>query len=427
MAVRFRTQRDVNALLDKQNKRRRALAVSCSVALVVGLGLLFWAVNIFIAEKEEASFIVYQPEEDPGPKMAQKKEMASNVRPAQPKIDIIAADSTADVSFVMDVEIDVDGLSMDYDLTDGLAGGDGLGEGMGEGGGSGMGSGKKTENAFEGRFWDFKKSSGGSGSKLKSERGDRATSSKDAEVLALISRFYNNGWNITPFTPYYESKTRLYTSCFYMPNCRDGEACAAYDPNGKMGLAPARWVALYRAKVQAPKSGRFRFFGIADSNMAVRFNGKNVLSCGIHDLPRNISRGGNVLMNPSCLDGKDVVAYEACNEWNKNMGGFVSGEPFEVKAGEWYEMQVLVTEIGGGYFGFCLLIDDMNEEIVKATEDGKPLLQLFRTSFIAPNADEIYAGVKETNKDESMMTRPPYDEDSMVWPAKPLKVGAKAK
>ncbi|MBR5887582.1 MAG: hypothetical protein IKZ07_05165 [Akkermansia sp.] len=420
MAVRFRTRKDIFVLINSQNRRRRIFACSLAGGLVVFLGILFWMVNIFIEQEQEAAFLIYQPEEVSNESSAPKREMSSKVKPVQPNLDIIVSDAASDVDFMTDVEIDTAALEMTGDtLADGLAGGgDGIGEGVGEGGGSGLGSSVKTENAFEGRFWDFKKTPAGAPSKLKDVKGNR-------EVLNIMSRFYNSGWNTTAFSPYCEAKTRLFSSCFYLPNCMDQEASNAYDPKGKMGLKPSRWVALYRARVQAPKSGRFRFVGVGDSVMAVRFDGRNVLACGFHDLKTAEWNGLHVVSNPNALQGKDVIDYKSCDFWNEQVGGFVAGEPFDVKSGEWYEMQVLVSEIGGGNFGFCLLIDDMDEEGGKVSEDGKPVYQLFRTSFIAPKAAEVYDMIKY--KDMELATDPPYDEDSLIWPAKPLKIGSRGK
>ncbi|MDO5470475.1 MAG: hypothetical protein Q4F38_04150 [Akkermansia sp.] len=421
MAVRFRTQKDVDSYLRKQNLRRRVLAILMALAIVGGLGFVFCLVRIFIEDKELPSFVLYQhSEEAAADERPQMKEMHSKLSPAVPPMDLIVADSASDTSFMADVEIDAEGLSVDGDALGGGLGDGGLGDGIGEGGGSGMGSSEKTENAFVGRFWDLKKTSAGAASKMKD-------SSSNTAVLGALSQFYNGGWNTNLFSTYFESKTRLYTSCFYLPCCLDHEATNAYDPKGKMGLKPSRWVALYRARVQAPKTGRFRFIGIADTVMAVRFNNRNVLACGLHDLKTN--QWGAFTWdegrNEGALDGREIIAYDSCEFWNQQMGGFVAGEPFDVTEGEWYEMQVLVSEIGGGNFGFCLLVDDMSDEKVRATEDGKPMFQLFRTSFISPEAAQVYEGIKY--KDENVMVDPPYDPDSMLWVARPMKGGNKGK
>lgn len=206
-----------------------------------------------------------------------------------------------------------------------------------------------------GRFWDLKKTPAGADSKLKDATGNE-------KVLQLESQFFNGGWNTSVFTPYCEAKTKLYTSCFYMPNCLDNEATHAFDEKGTMKLKASRWVALYRARVKAPKSGKFRFVGAGDSVLAVRFDGRNVLSVGFHDLKSAAWNGLHILSNPDCLKNRDVYDYASCQFWNDQFGGFAAGEPFTVHVGQWYEMQVLISEIGGGNFGFCLLIDDMSEE-----------------------------------------------------------------
>ncbi|MBQ2380907.1 MAG: hypothetical protein II295_11030 [Akkermansia sp.] len=420
MAVRFRTQQEVSSYLQQENRRKRMIAIAMAAGLVLFLGLVFWCVNVFIADKEIPAFVLYKPGEEQVQERPQKKELHSNVKPSAPKLDMIVADSAQDTSFMTDVEIDTEGLSVDGDALGGGLSGDGLGEGIGEGGGPGMGSGEKTENAFVGRFWDLKKTGAGAASKMKDAKSNTA-------VLGLLSQFFNGNWNTSMFSSYFESKTRLYTSCFYLPCCLDHEASNAYDPKGKMGLKPSRWVALYRAQVQAPKTGRFRFIGVADTVMAVRFNNRNVLACGLHDLKAN-SWGAFTWdegRNESALAGREIIAYDSCEFWNQQMGGFVAGEPFDVKEGEWYEMQVLVSEIGGGNFGFCLLVDDLSEKAMKATEDGKPMFQLFRTNFVAPEAAAVYEQIKY--KDEGVMVDPPYDPDSMLWVARPMKGGDKGK
>lgn len=418
MAVRFRTRKDVNRLLANANRRLRFYALTLASGFLVLLGIVFWVSKIFLERGTETTFLVYQPEVQETQEAPRPRELSSNVRVSAPQMDIIVADSASDVSFMTSVEIDTEGLVMDGNAMAEGIGGDGFGEGMGEGGGSGLGSSSRTDNAFEGRFWDFKRTPNGGDSRLRDVSGNR-------QVLSLLSQFYNGGWNTTTFSPYCESRTRLYASCFYLPNCMDQEASNAYDPDGRMRLKPSRWVALYRARVQAPKSGRFRFVGAGDSVMAVRFDGRNVLACGFHNLATAEWNGLHVISNPGALQGREIIDYQSCDFWNEQFGGFVSGEPFEVRAGEWYEMQVLVSEIGGGNFGFCLLIDDMDEEGGKTSEDGKPLFQLFRTSFIEPRAAEVYETIKY--KDMELATDPPYDPDSLIWVARPLNVGSRGK
>lgn len=407
----------VTSRLQTARKRERLSAALTAVLLIAGFGIILALTQVFILEPAVPSFIVYQPQEENETVIQRKADISSKNQPSSPTVSVIVS---SEVSSEVNVDFEMsDAFFSTSDLLGGV-GGDGLGDGLGGGGTGKMGTQTRLKSGFVGRFWDLKKTPGGADSKLKDSSGS-------AQVLALESQFYNGGWNASVFSPYCEAKTKLYTSCFYMPNCMDHEATHSFDPQGKMGLKASRWVALYRAKVKAPKSGQFRFLGAGDSVLAVRFNGKNVLACGYHNLNNAEWNGYHIIQHPECLENRTVVAYESCQFWNEQFGGFAAGEPFTVKEGQWYEMQVLVSEIGGGNFGFCLLIDDMSEEGKKANKKGEPLFQLFRTSFIEPNAKETYEGIRFRPANDSEKVDPPYDPDSMIWEARPLDIGSRGK
>lgn len=408
---------DPRVLKALQNARRKEkfLAVMASLAIFVvgGAGLLLY--KYVTEEPSGASFISYQVPEaaDDSATDAAPKNLTPKVGPSMPDVDFpIAADMTGDFS-----SVDVEGFE-DIESAPSVMFGSfdtGLGDGAGESslGSSGLGSREPLPNGFCGRLWDLKKKPNGSDSAL-------VQSSGNDEALSVESRFFNGGWNPSVFSPYFQSRIKLYTSCFFMPNAMDHEAVRAYDPEGRMKLKPCRWVAVYRAKVRAPRSGKFRFVGAGDSVLAVRFNGKNVLSCGFHDLSKSEWNAWHVISNPDCLQGREVIPYSGCEFWNEQFGGFVAGEEFTVDSEEWYDMQVMVSELGGGNFGFCLLVQDMDDENATTTEDGKPLYQLFRTSFIEPSAEELYEKIQF--KDDELRVNPPYDKDSMIWEAKPVDV-----
>ncbi len=416
MAIKIKMSEEVEQRLREIRKRERYAAVITSAVLVLLMLAMLWVTKILIADKDNASFLVYQPETEEIQDTPKVQDISGGSPPAAPPIEG-SVSQDVDTSAVLPLEFSVS-VSADFSdpLGTSLSGGNGLGKGMGGGGGSGMGSSKKAESAFCGRFWDLKKTYNGADSRY-------VDNSANIDVLKLESQFFNSGWNMGIFSPYFEAKTRLYSSCFFMPNCMDQEATHAYDPKGKMKMKASRWVALYRAKVKAPKTGRFRFLGAGDSVLAVRFDGKNVLSCGFHKIQTGEWNGYHVDRE----EGKDgggakLVAYEGCDFWNAQFGGFRAGETFSVEKDQWYEMQVLVSEIGGGNFGFCLLIDDMDEEGKKMTKDGKPLFQLFRTTFISPDINEVYEGIRF--KDDELRVNPPYDPDSMIWEARPIESGS---
>lgn len=404
--------------LDQLRKRERFAAAAVAILFLSVFAGILLAVHIFVAPPDQTSFEGYVVREEEAPSYTKVQDISSksSLPPVVPDI-IISNSETSEMA--LNVEVAPLSFQTSSELVGGIGDG-GLGDGIGAGSNKGgMGSRGKVPSAFAGRFWDLKKTPAGADSKFKDPM-------MNERVLKLISQFYNTGWNTGVFAPFCEAKDQLYADCFFMPNCMDHEATHAYDEKGTLRLKPSRWVAVYHARVLAPKSGKFRFWGAGDSVLAVRFNGSNVLCCGFHDLKTGTWNGLHV-DTPGSLDGKSVVDYASCAFWNDQFGGFVAGDEFSVKEGEWYDMQVLVSEIGGGNFGFCLLIEDMSEEGRKRTKDKKPLYQLFRTSLTTPDAKETYESIRYKPGDESEMVYPPYDEDGWVWEAKPVERGNRSR
>lgn len=405
--------------------RRRA---AWSMAAILGSLLIILAVcKVFIPSKPDATFVSYVMPEDVDDQPQQQPEQERSSEPPPPAVPtvtdvIVAATDPTLAPFTIDAIPSLISSNSSSDPT-GSLGGSGLGNGMGGSKKGGMGGKEVIESSFLGTFWDFKRTKDGKDSQFGAKNPYASP-----EVLGLETRFYTKYWDLAAFSPYYRAKMKLYATCFYMPNCLDKEACHAYDPDGKMGLKETRWASLYRAKVRAPESGRFRFVGAADSVMAVRFNGENVLACGLHDLnTATMNRWVPNETNPQANKGRELIAYDSCEVWNDMMGGFVTGQTFTVKKDEWYDMQVLISEIGGRGFGFCLLIENVDETDGKKTKDGKPLLQLFRTALSEPTSKSAYEAMDPANVDETALTDMPYDEDSMIWQAKPMSIDDKMK
>ncbi len=397
----------------ERNKKIRliiASAFSLVCVIVAAAILLYFQIVIY---KTEPSFTSYTPPEE----QVQEKPIEKPVESSKV--------STSSFTPVVDIEIIQSPISSpDFNISSGVgSGGLGGGTGDGIGGGSGegepgMGSNKPARSAFVGQLWDFKKTRDNRDSKY----SGAANSAFDREVLSILSRFYNGSWRTGMFSPYRRLPSRLFTTAFYMPNCPETEAMHAYDPEGRYKLQSGRWVAIYTARVQAPVSGRFRFVGIADSVMAVRFDGKNVLECGLHTISDGKYFG---YQDSTRREQVDMLQYDSTRAWNEDFEGnyknaFMRGEEFTVEQGKWYDMEVLISEIGGMQFGFCLLLDDMDDGDILSTEgeNPQPIYQLFRTVLIDPTAKASYANMKTTEGfPEDSRVDPPYDPDSLVWPA----------
>ena len=424
MAIRFRPADTVRGSIELLRFRTRRRAIILMTIILAALMTILYVTKILIGTPPQPEFIVYQEQnvEELVPTTPKVRDISGGKPPATPPVaTIIAANSdVANPDFTMDV--DMDAPIMSTSDMDSLGGG-GLGEGLGEGSGRGGMGGKKVDSAFAGYFWDLKRTVNG-----KPSAYEGAISNE--QVLEFESNFYNKGWDLGMLVMFMQARMPLYSTCFFMPNCKDEEAVHAYDPTGKQGLKKSRWLVVYRAKVKAPTSGTFRFVGAADTVMAVRFDGRNVVACGLHNL-RNAT-WNDWLTAADIKKERPLVQYKGIEVWNESMGGFEIGDPIKVEAGKWYEMQVMISEIGGGEFGFCLLIDEEGEE-KKTIKEGKPLFQLFRTAFSSPTIQSAYAAIPEKNKesdetaDVMLLKDIPYDPDSRIWEAKPVDVSVKMK
>ncbi len=579
MAIHFRPRRTAYAKLRRYHVRLRAATLTVASTLVLLIGLVLFICRIYIVQENPPSFIAYVSNEESVDlsDMPKVKDISSNLDPSASVAPSVSIAISPVITALEPMEVNMPatedtrdslmnfgamtlstgsigaGLEGAYGMGARLGGG-GDGNGKGGGGGKAAGGGKPI-SALEGTLYDFKKKRNGRPS-------DMADNEGNMDMVYLLGKFYRNGWRKSVMLPFWHAKEKLYCSCFYLPNSEDKEAPHAYDCDDVMEAS--RWAAVYRGKVKAPKSGRFRFVGIGDSVLAVRFNHKNVLAAGFHALEltekggRKKMRDGEevqldtwnghrseiamknhyvysypqvqywvdlftaptyaALSNPCIFNEeveeevcagskvvgkhkKKIFTYEdgpiepgrkrkvtgereievvdrVCVKTKKEIvtrkrplfhtlyqcmedlqhktnleGGFEAGTPFEVKEGEWYDIEVLVAEVGGGKFGFCLLIDDMDESAKLIHTNGEPVFQLFRTAHIAPTAEEYYKekihfpmegngqdvlvdeemiqattvpGARSefypspsTNRATTQHVAPPYDTDSMIWEARP--------
>ncbi len=413
----------------RQRLRLSVTAALICLTLIAIIAVTLYTRKLFKSSPPLASFeLTHVAEGEKEQKKEKPRERETRITQSSPPLSSISAPIiVSPTTQAMNLSPSDMGEGIPYGLTamgDGEGfGGDGSDGGSGDGG-AGLGSSDEIASAFVGEFWDLKRSRNKSKSKY-------YPAEKSPDVHRFLSSFFKHGWQRSRFAPFLKSPVNLYATCFYMPNASDLEATHAYDPAGKYGLEKSRWVIIYRAQVQAPKTGRFRFIGAADSVMGVRFNRKNVLNVGLHNL--NTGQWGD----SDIYDGKHPkYLYKSTEVWSELCQGFTAGDIFSVRQGEWYDMEVLISEIGGGNFGFCLLIDELIEgesASMKMTEGGVgwgetvskrvPVFQLFRTQLVEPDAEEIYGTMMYSEDAERI--DPEYDEDSYVWAARTQQQSAR--
>ena len=262
-----------------------------------------------------------------------------------------------------------------------LGKGTGIGTGMGRAGGSMVfGTKEKTTNALVGTFYD-----------LKQTRRSKPTNISPDEYHKIFRKFVHDNWRESVLDDYFKGPQPLYASQIMIPNMPADEGPKAFDLQEV--VQPSRWLVHYKARVSPPADGVYHFVGAGDDVMVVRFNGKTVL---------------------------DRCWYQQDQEWqpekNYNYGwtgipnGFARGDAIKVRAGQWYDVEILIGEQPGGLVFACLL---MEQEDVEYQKDGKgnPILPIFR---VADGA------MPELKKEQTL---PPYEPNGPIWKAQSVKPG----
>lgn len=378
----------------------QSLSISLIVhMLILAIGVI-WIFQVVPDGKPDVGFI---PKGggggSPGVKeISDKKKRATMSMPNTPRLAAKGSSS----SFILPEPDAASAISSVGELaSSGLSGGlggsgsgGGKGDGRGKGFGSGMGPGlggtsagmtpfgmlNPTANALVGVLYDAKQ-----------DPNHKPNDMSPQGMGELLRDFTSRGWNDrTLSSKYFHAERKLYLSRIYMPLMAAGEAPKAFQCEKE--VQPSRWLIVYRGNVVAPKTGKFRFVGASDDTLVVRFNRQNVFDHGFYKGTTGLHRSGR----------EEAVHYKYPNSphYNNNIGGYEVGTEFDVRAGSTYPIEILISEIPGGWFGAALLVQETGVEYPK-TETGAPLLPLFR--------------VDESQSPQQGADAPPFDPQGPVW------------
>ena len=441
MALHIQMSEEAEKELRKAELRNKLSSIgACLLFMLLGGGLLVFT-TIYIAGEIPAEFISYVPPAEDGPpsnapvqkELTQKSsaptaEVSPSVIVAQGATAVNMAPVNISTSEGLDFNTDIDmGLSMDGDL----------GAGLGDGG-SGLGSGTAGGSALTGNLYDIKRTRTGSTPRdaIKVNAEGHVVVADQYKLLEAVHNFTKN-WSAGSLERYYKAKKPLFASNFMMPSCNSGYAPIAFGEDEKT-FKPAAWVLVYRGKVRAPKTGKFRFIGVGDDFLGVRFDRKTVLEAG-WIIPSTYQKGKyeNVGTSKAYKDalkagtdskhrGYQVIPMDGIPNWNAGPGGLIGGTVFDVKEGQVYPIEICMSEIGG-LFGFALLIEELDsngKSKAKYDKSGKVLnpeqhFDLFRTNFSMPNEKELLEMINKTKFKMKSLPMPKYNPDSLIWTAVP--------
>ncbi len=438
MALHIQMSEEAEKELKRSALRNQLSSILASLLVMCGGGALLFFAVILIVQEAPAVFVSYVPPTDNLPPSATPttRELSSKAStPSSSVSPTVIVSTSASAVQMASVEIEAADIDMGSGIDIDMGMDAGLGDGLGEGG-AGLGSGTAGGSALVGTYYDLKLTRSGAQAKDLSVNAGGQVPPEQRGALAKIYSDFTRSWSSSVLERRYKAPNQLYASSFYMPRC-----AAAYGPKA-FGLdpkkhKPAAWVVVYRGKVRAPKSGKFRFVGTGDDLLCVRFNRKQVLEAG-YAIPSKYKdlEAGCLEMAMNMDQGKDYIAkikagkdpdhrgyeYSPLPEgWDWNMvGGLTAGTVFEVKEGQVYPIEIMISEGPGGAFGFALLIEDLTDNPQGKKKPQDRVYDLFRTNFTLPNHDEIKKMLEEAGcLMGGNLHCPVYNADSPIWVAVP--------
>lgn len=273
------------------------------------------------------------------------------------------------------------------------------GAGSGQGAGAGIGNLKapimplfgfkeaQAGGTLVGRFYDLKQFRTGKPNPDLAKLGPGPLAHKEAIA------FIKSGWSASSLYKFFQAPTTLYATQIFVPVMAAAEAPKAY--NVEKEVQPRGWLAHYRGKISPPATGAYRFVGEGDDYIAVRIDGRLVFD------------GGGKLISDFKTDRPASPTYSynfSAGQWiTTNRGGVVVGNRMELRAGLFYDIDIVFSEGPGGLFSAMLLFEQ--EGVTYEKDDrGNPILPIFRI------ADS------KTTPTKSML---PFMPDGPIWKAMP--------
>lgn len=231
------------------------------------------------------------------------------------------------------------------------------------------------------------------------------------ESLAVVKEFVDAGWDAGKLESLSKSDCLLYGTSFYLPLCSSSVVPSCFMMNdGQSGGV----LVLYKGVVEAPVSGRFRFVGMGDDMLLVRFGEKLVLKSGTMQLDELGATEPRSKKTASRRQKEEKVRVPGAETWNSECGGLSAGEPFHVEKGRTYEMQVLYAD-AGGKGGFCLLMQRLDQKPLKVVDvEDEDALDIFRLGSRLPDK-QMFSNMLRRYMQGQPMEWILFREDSLIW------------
>ena len=232
--------------------------------------------------------------------------------------------------------------------------GGGSGGGIGSGKGAGVGGGKNFISMFGaklnggeafgivGTFYDFKQDRSGKPTAAMGDPANQGSKANGPAIAAYRKEVHEflveRKWSITSLSDKYRAPDALWAAQIFIPNVSADMGPKAYGV--EKTVKPSRWIAHYKGAVKVPQTAKFRFVGMGDDFLCVKWSGRVVLDSG-YDQP--IVGGGNIYPD----FGKQKFAETHPSKLGKPLR---CGPWLTMTAGQSVPLEIVIGETPGGLF-----------------------------------------------------------------------------
>lgn len=239
--------------------------------------------------------------------------------------------------------------------------GGGSGGGIGSGKGAGVGGGKNFISMFGaklnggeafgivGTFYDFKQDRSGKPTAAMGDPANQGSKANGPAIAAYRKEVHEflveRKWSITSLSDKYRAPDVLWAAQIFIPNVYADMGPKAYGV--EKTVKPSRWIAHYKGAVKVPQTAKFRFVGMGDDFLCVKWSGRVVLDSG-YDQP--IVGGGNIYPD----FGKQKFAETHPSKLGKPLR---CGPWLTMTAGQSVPLEIVIGETPGGLFAAFLLFE----------------------------------------------------------------------
>lgn len=244
-------------------------------------------------------------------------------------------------------------------------------------------------------------------------------SASPAEGKKLTDDYLASGWDAGKLQELTASPMTLFSSRMLLPLCHQSVVAMSFN------LPAARTkgvLTTYEGRVVAPESGWFRFVGMGDDRLVVRFGGKVVLDASSvqnaapSDTPppsRSRKKGGK----NKASQGPLKIEVPGADTWNRDLKGLTAGSSFRVEKGKKYAISLLYCNYGGNA-GFALLVQrlkkkDSARSLTRKLGMDEELDLFITTPEIPTRAEyETFLGKYCVGTQMEWLS---FNQDSLVW------------